>query len=70
MRLFFMVPTVFALGLLPLAAQQIGTNATPGKADSYTLQVKSQLVVETVVVTDKKGNAIPGLTAEDFSTLR
>src|ERR1700712_5075561 len=48
-------------------AQQIGTNAVQGKDSTYTLSVKSQLVVETVVVKDKKGNFIPGLTAKDFT---
>ena len=57
---------LFAMSFLALPAQQVGTNATPGKADSYTLQVKSQLVVETVVVKDKKGNPVDGLTAKDF----
>ncbi|RSL15622.1 VWFA-related protein [Edaphobacter aggregans] len=49
------------------AAQQIGTNATPTQNGAYTLSVKSQLVVETVVVKDKKGNFINGLTAKDFT---
>jgi VWFA-related protein len=49
------------------AAQQIGTNATPGQNGAYTLTVKSQLVVEAVVVKDKKGNFISGLTAKDFT---
>ena len=48
-------------------AQQIGTNAAPDKADTYTLQVKSQLVVETVVVKDKQGHTLDGLTAKDFT---
>ena len=49
------------------AAQQIGTNATPSQNGAYTLTVKSQLVVEAVVVKDKKGNFISGLTAKDFT---
>ncbi|MGI4830633.1 MAG: hypothetical protein ACRYFU_20925, partial [Janthinobacterium lividum] len=58
-----------ALVLLAVHAhgQQIGGNTTPGKNDTYTLQVKSQLVVETVVVKDKQGHAIDGLTARDFT---
>ncbi len=34
---------------------------------TFTLTVNSQLVIETVVVKDKKGNFIPGLTAKDFT---
>ncbi len=58
-----------ALMLLPLCvhAQQIGANTTPSKGETYTLQVKSQLVVETVVVKDKQGHTIDGLTAKDFT---
>jgi VWFA-related protein len=52
---------------LSAAAQQIGTNATPSQNGAYTLNVKSQLVVETVVVKDKQGNFISGLTAKDFT---
>jgi VWFA-related protein len=48
-------------------AQQIGTNKAEGKADTYTLSVKSQLVVETVVAKDKAGKFINGLTAKDFT---
>ena len=49
------------------AAQQIGQNKSPGESDTYTLSVKSQLVVETVVVKDKQGKFIPGLAAKDFA---
>jgi VWFA-related protein len=52
---------------LPARAQQIGSNASPDQSPTYTLTVKSQLVVETVVVKDKKGNFIPNLTAADFT---
>lgn len=47
-------------------AQQIGTNAQ-GPKDAYTLTVKSQLVIETVVAKDKQGNFVGGLTAKDFN---
>jgi len=50
-----------------VGAQQVGTNTTPGQADTYKLTLNSQLVIETVEVKDKKGNFIPGLTAKDFS---
>ena len=48
-------------------AQQIGTNAVQGKDSTYTLSVKAQLVTETVVIKDKGGKFIPGLTAKDFT---
>src|ERR1700691_3147697 len=47
-------------------AQQIGQNKTSSDSP-YTVSVKSQLVVETVVVKDKQGKFIPGLTAKDFA---
>lgn len=50
-----------------VGAQQIGTNKTQGQADTYTLSVKTQLVVETVVVKDKQGKFVSGLTAKDFA---
>jgi VWFA-related protein len=49
------------------AAQTIGTNAKSGPKENYTLEVSSQLVVETVVVKDNKGAFVGGLTASDFS---
>jgi VWFA-related protein len=64
---------VLALAIVPGAlcdfayAQQVGTTAAAGKADTYTLTVKSQLVVETVVVKDKAGKFVPGLTVKDFA---
>ena len=48
-------------------AQTIGGNAAPGQAGAYTLTVKSQLVVETVVAKDKQGKFIGGLSAKDFT---
>lgn len=50
-----------------LLAQQIGTNSTQSDNGTYKLSVTSQLVVETVVVKDKQGNFIKGLSAKDFS---
>jgi VWFA-related protein len=50
-----------------VCAQQIGTNASPDKNGAFSLTLNSQLVIETVVVKDKKGNSIPGLTAKDFT---
>ena len=48
-------------------AQTIGSNTTSDQNGNFTLKVSSQLVVETVVVKDKKGDFIGGLTAKDFS---
>jgi VWFA-related protein len=52
---------------LPAFAQTIGTNKTPGKDDTFTLSVKSQLVTEAVVIKDKSGKFIPDLKAGDFT---
>jgi VWFA-related protein len=48
-------------------AQQIGTNETQGKETTYTLSVKSQLVTESVIVKDKQGKFVLGLTSNDFA---
>jgi VWFA-related protein len=48
-------------------AQQIGQNTSPTPSGTYTLTAKAQLVVETVVVKDKQGKFIPGLSAKDFT---
>jgi VWFA-related protein len=50
---------------LAAGAQTIGQNKTPDEPQ-VTLTVQSQLVVEAVVVKDKQGNPIHGLTAKDF----
>ncbi|MGB6828698.1 MAG: VWA domain-containing protein, partial [Terracidiphilus sp.] len=47
-------------------AQQVGQNKVAGTDQGYTLSVQSQLVVEAVVVKDKQGHFVPGLTAKDF----
>jgi VWFA-related protein len=49
------------------SAQQVGTNSTPGQTEGFKLTLNSQLVVEQVVVKDKKGDFINGLTAKDFT---
>ena len=38
----------------------------PASTQSFTLTVKSNLVIEAVEVKDKQGNFIHGLTAKDF----
>jgi len=48
-------------------AQQIGQNRSPDSQDNFTMSVKVQLVVEAVVVKDKQGNPVHGLTSKDFS---
>ncbi len=48
-------------------AQQIGQNAPAGGNGAVTFTTGAQLVVETVVVTDKKGAPVEGLTAKDFT---
>ncbi len=62
------LPALFLLAIIPTAAaQQIGQNKPASGDQPYTVSVKSQLVVETVVAKDKQGNFIPGLTAKDFA---
>src|ERR1700683_295908 len=55
------------LALASASAQQTGKNKSPSEPGRFTLTVKSQLVVETVVVKDKQGKLIQGLTAKDFA---
>lgn len=59
--------TAFFLLTLAAVAQQIGGNAPAGQSATATFTTNTQLVVETVVVTDKKGNPVEGLTAKDFT---
>jgi VWFA-related protein len=52
--------------ILCVRAQQVGENAQPG-APRTTFTSATQLVIETVSVTDKKGHPIDNLTAKDFT---
>ena len=61
-----------ALAILLFAAvdihpQQVGENSPSGAKQTTTFTAGSQLVIETVAVTDKKGHPIDGLTAKDFT---
>lgn len=60
---------VFLLSLLAALAQQVGQNVPPGGKQQATFQTSSQLVIETVVVKDKSGKSVEGLTAKDFTVL-
>src|SRR5580692_6219777 len=50
-----------------LSAQQIGQNTQGGANGVATFSASAQLVIETVVVTDKSGRPVEGLTANDFT---
>src|SRR2546423_12867363 len=54
------------LWTLAAAPQQTGQNTPPEGKGTAKIAVSTQLVVEAVVVKDKKGNPIEGLTAKDF----
>jgi VWFA-related protein len=52
--------------LVTLGAQQ-PPPAAQGQSEGVTFSSTTQLVIETVVVKDKNGKALEGLTAQDFS---
>ncbi len=65
MRLIFIV-ILCALAVVEVGAQQPQQNAQPA-AEPATFSSSTQLVIETVTVTDKSGKNIPGLTQKDFT---
>jgi VWFA-related protein len=62
---------IFLFAAVTARAQTIGQNAppggTPGNSSVVTFTTGTQLVVEAIVVTDKKGSPVEGLTAKDFT---
>lgn len=56
---------MFALLFAFSLSAQVGTNA-PQKSETVTFTAGTQLVIQTVTVKDKAGQAITGLTAQDF----
>ncbi len=60
-------PIALFLTAVAAGAQQIGGNATAGIPEGPVFKVQSQLVVESVVVKDKQGKFVHGLTAKDFT---
>jgi VWFA-related protein len=67
LKTLLLLTTLGALISVGARAQQIGSNTTPGQTETFKLTLNSQLVVEQVVVKDKKGDFIGGLTAKDFN---
>src|SRR5579863_560809 len=60
------VLALIAMAALAVGAQQVGQNVSPQKPAGAPIAVSTQIVVENVVVKDKKGNLVEGLTAKDF----
>ena len=61
---------VLVLVICPIVlfGQQVGQNTAPGASTgTATFQASTQLVVEAVVVKDKGGKSIEGLTAQNFT---
>ncbi|CAN5501294.1 hypothetical protein BH10ACI4_BH10ACI4_36670 [soil metagenome] len=69
LKLMRHIGVLLVAGIVPsqMYAQQTGQNVPAGSNGTFTLSVRTQLVVEPIVVKDKKGNPITGLTAKDFT---
>jgi hypothetical protein len=72
MRLQKSMPALYLTALLfaaatTMIAQVTGQNVQTNSDGTYTITAGTQLVVETVIAKDKKGNFINGLTAKDFT---
>ncbi len=65
LRAAWLIPLMLML-MIAANAQQVGQNTTPNAAGGATFQTGTQLVVESVVVKDKSGKPVEGLTANDF----
>jgi VWFA-related protein len=70
MSMWSFVRTFFSLALMvDIAAGPmfLGAQQAPSDVPAVTIRANSRLVVVDVVVTDKKGQPIPGLKPEDFT---
>jgi VWFA-related protein len=52
---------------LVASAQQVGQNTSPQGTAANKITVSTQLVIESVVVKDKQGKPVKGLTTKDFT---
>ena len=59
--------TLLLFGAHGTPVQQVGQNAPIETNSTMVIKANTQLVVETVVVKDKSGKFIEGLTAKDFT---